>query len=74
MKINWKLDSFQGKFDEFIYLHTQNCMLGVKAEGTESGVYKISLEGEIEKFKYKTGPLVESKKMSVGIYETYLTA
>lgn len=65
------LDSFHGKFDEILYLHTQECLLAIKAEGTETGIFKIHPNGDIEKFKYKTGPLVEAKKLSVGIFETY---
>lgn len=47
-------------------------MLGVKAEGSDSSVFKIALDGQLSKFKYRTGPLVVGKKLSLGIFENYL--
>lgn len=65
-------DNFHGKFDELVFSHVHNCMLGVKAEGSDSSVFKISLDGQLSKFKYRTGPLVVGKKLSLGIFENYL--
>lgn len=47
-------------------------MVGLKVEGTDSGLYKITQEGVISKFRNKAGPLLNKKKLSVGVLESYL--
>ena len=47
-------------------------MVGLKIEGTDSGIYKIKQDGTITKFRNKAGPLLQKKKISIGVLESYL--
>jgi hypothetical protein len=69
-----KADDHLGVFDQLIFNKRHGIVFGIVSEsGSDSALYSIDSEGEITKYRAKTGPMLEHKKLSSDPFDTYLS-